>query len=82
MLIEDAASGWRTRLASSSWQVNIGHGDYRALATEPRARLRYMVALFAKDLTVASTHAANEPMLDRMIDVLAHAERNLMRTPR
>ena len=45
-------------------------------------RLRYMVALFAKDLTVASTHAANEPMLDQMIDVLAHAERNLMRVPR
>jgi hypothetical protein len=32
--------------------------------------------------TVASTHVANEPMLDRMIDVIAHAERNLMRTSR
>jgi hypothetical protein len=82
ILIEDAASGWRSRLAPTGWHVNIGHADYRALATEPRARLRYMVALFAKDLTVASTHAANEPMLDRMIDVLALAERNLMRPSR
>jgi len=41
-----------------------------------------MVALFAKDLTVASTHAANEPMPDRKIDVLALAERNLMRSSR
>jgi hypothetical protein len=29
--------------------------------------------------TVASTHAANEPVLDQMIDVLAHAERNLLK---
>jgi len=47
-----------------------------------RARLRYLVALFAKDVTVVTTHAANEPVLDRMIDVLAHAERNLLRAPR
>jgi signal transduction histidine kinase len=82
VLVDDAASAWRSRLSSKGWQVNVGHADYRALATEPRARLRYMVALFAKDVTVVSTHAANEPILDQMIDVLAHAERNLLRTPR
>lgn len=82
VLIDDASSGWRSRLSSSGWQVNIGHADYRALAGEPRARLRYMVALFAKDMTVATTHAANESILDQMIDVLAHAERNLLRASR
>ena len=82
VLVEEAASAWRSRLSASGWQVNVGHADYRALATEPRARLRYMVALFAKDVTVATTHAANEGVLDQMIDVLAHAERNLMRAPR
>jgi signal transduction histidine kinase len=82
VLVEDGANAWRSRLSTSSWQVNVGHADYRALATEPKARLRYMVALFAKDLTVATTHAANEPMLDQMIDVLALAERNLLRTVR
>lgn len=82
VLVDDAASGWRSRLTGRGWEVNVGHADYRALATEPRSRLRYMVALFAKDLTVASTHAANEAVLDQMIDVLAHAERNMMRTGR
>lgn len=82
VLVEDAAGSWRSRLSASGWQVNVAHSDYRALATESRARLRYMVALFAKDVTVATTHAANEPMLDQMIDVLAHAERNLLRAPR
>ncbi len=82
VLVDEPASGWRSRMSSGSWRVNIGHADYRALAAEPRARLRYMVALFAKDVTVATTHAANEPMLDQMIDVLAHAERNLLRAPR
>jgi hypothetical protein len=82
VLVDDVVGAWRSRLSSQGWQVNIGHADYRALATEPRARLRYLVALFAKDITIASTHAANEPMLDQMIDVLAHAERNLLRAPR
>jgi signal transduction histidine kinase len=64
VLVDEPTSGWRSRLSSCGWQVNIGHADYRALAADPRARLRYMVALFAKDVTVATTHAANEPMLD------------------
>lgn len=38
-----------------------------------------MVALFAKDLTVSVTHGANEGVLDQMIDIIAHAERNLLR---
>ena len=82
VLVDDGANAWRSRLSTSGWQVNVGHADYRALATEPKARLRYMVALFAKDLTVATTHVANEPMLDQMIDVLALAERNLLRATR
>jgi hypothetical protein len=82
VLVEEPAASWRSRLSSGGWFVNIGHADYRALSGEPRARLRYLVALFAKDVTVVTTHAANEPVLDRMIDVLAHAERNLLRGPR
>lgn len=82
VLVDEPAAGWRSRLSSGGWRVNIGHADYRALSGEPRARLRYLVALFAKDVTVVTTHAANEPVLDQMIDVLAHAERNLLRGPR
>jgi signal transduction histidine kinase len=79
VLVDEPGSNWRSRLSSGAWHVNIGHTDYRALGGDPRARLRYIVALFAKDVTVATTHAANEPVLDQMIDVLAHAERNLLK---
>lgn len=82
ILVEEPGLAWRSRMTPGGWHVNVGHPDYRALATEARARLRYMVALFARELTVASTHPANEPILDQMIDVIAHAERNLLRAPR
>jgi hypothetical protein len=82
ILAEEPAAAWRSRMTTVGWYVNIGHPDYRALASDPRARLRYLVALFAKDLTVATTHPASEPVLDQMIDVLTHAERNLLRSPR
>jgi hypothetical protein len=80
ILVDDPGLSWRSRLAASGWHVNIGHPDYLALALDARARLRYMVALFAKDLTVSVTHGANEGVLDQMIDIIAHAERNLLRS--
>jgi hypothetical protein len=46
---------------------------------EREAALRYIVAWFAKDLTLSTTHPGNEPVLDQMIDVIAHAERTLVR---
>jgi len=82
ILADEPGAAWRSRMIASGWYVNIGHDDYRALAGEPRARLRYLVALLAKDLTVAATHPASEPVLDQMIDVLTHAERNLLRPVR
>ncbi len=82
VLLDDPAGRWRSRMAAGQWQVNVGHPDYRALAGDARARLRYLVALFAKDLTLSATHPGNEPILDQMIDVIALAERNLVRTPR
>jgi hypothetical protein len=82
ILADEPGAAWRSRMTASGWYVNIGHTDYRALAGEPRARLRYLVALLAKDLTVATTHPASEPVLDQMIDVLTHAERNLLRPVR
>jgi hypothetical protein len=82
ILADEPGAAWRSRMSASGWYVNIGHTDYRTLAGEPRARLRYLVALLAKDLTVATTHPASEPVLDQMIDVLTHAERNLLRPVR
>jgi hypothetical protein len=69
-------------VVGTAWQVNIGHPDYRAPAADPRAHLRHLIALFAKDLTVQATHPASEPILDQMIAILAHAERNLMKPGR
>lgn len=80
ILVDEPGLSWRSRLAGSGWHVNIGHPDYLALSLDARARLRYMVALFAKDLTVSVTHGANEGVLDQMIDIIAHAERNLLRS--
>lgn len=79
ILVEDPGLSWRSRLTADGWYVNIGHVDYRQLSTDSRARLRYMIALFAKDLTVSATHPGNETILDQMIDVIAHAERNMLR---
>ena len=79
ILIEDPGLSWRSRLTAEGWHVNIGHADYRQLSTDSKARLRYMIALFAKDLTVSATHPGNETILDQMIDVIAHAERNMLR---
>jgi hypothetical protein len=80
MLVDDPARSWRSRLAQTGWEVNIGHPDYAALAADPRARLRYLVALFAKDLTLSAAHPAHESVLDQMLDVLSLAERNLLRS--
>jgi hypothetical protein len=81
LLVEEPGQSWRSRLSAERWHVNVGHPDFRALAAEPRARLRYLVALFAKDLTLSGTHPANEPVLEQMIEVIAHAERNMLRAP-
>lgn len=79
ILVEDPGRSWRSRLSPSGWEVNIGHGDYAALAADARARLRYLVALFAKDVTLSTTHPAHESVLEQMVDVLSLAERNLLR---
>lgn len=81
VLVEDGGS-WRSRMLGATWQVNIAHPDYRALAVEPRARLRYLVALFAKDLTVARGHPGHEPIIEQVLEIIALGERNLLRTPR
>src|SRR5262249_41706958 len=81
-LVDEPGARWLRALSTSGGRVDIGLDDYLELPGDPRPIRPYLVALFAKDVTVVTTHAANEPVLDRMIDVLAHAERNLLRGPR
>ena len=76
--VVDQAGSWRSRLVGTRWQVNEAHEDFVALRGEPRARLRYLLNLFAKEMVNRSfSMPGSEELLERMVEVLAHAERNL-----
>lgn len=52
--------------------------DYIALRGEPRTRLRYLLALFAKEVALrAHGVPGSEETLESLVEILAHAERNL-----
>jgi hypothetical protein len=60
------------------WEVNDGHEDYRALRGDGRARLRYLLALLAKEIVLKTTGRVDTAdVMESMVEVLAHAERNL-----
>jgi hypothetical protein len=76
-LVDEPGATWRSRMSGSAWQVNAAHEDYLALE-DGRARIRYLVALLGKEI-VARTYqqpGASE-LLEHLIAVMAHAERNL-----
>jgi hypothetical protein len=76
--VDDPKGGWRSRMVGARWQVNEAHEDFLALRSEPKARLRYLLELFAKELVNRSFGMpGSEELLERMVEVLAHAERNL-----
>ena len=77
-LVDAPGASWRSRMDGTSWQVNAGHEDYISLASDHRARLRYLVALFGKEIVVrtCAQPGAGE-LLEHLIAVTAHAERNL-----
>lgn len=74
----DPRGGWRSRFDGARWIINDAHEDWIALRQEGRARLRYLLSLFAKDLVLRSFAVPGAgDVLDRMVEILAHAERNL-----
>jgi len=77
-LVDAAGETWRSRFDGRRWEVNQMHEDYLALKSESRARLRYLLALLAKDL---SQHAHRVPgaveASEDVAAILALAERNL-----
>jgi len=77
-LVDAAGETWRSRFDGRRWEVNQMHEDYLALKGEARARLRYLLALLAKDL---SQHAHRVPgaveASEDVVAILALAERNL-----
>jgi hypothetical protein len=77
-LVDDPGAHWRSRFDGQRWQVNASHDDYIALRGEPRTRLRYLLALFAKEVALrAHGVPGSEEALESLVEILAHAERNL-----
>jgi hypothetical protein len=77
-LLDDPQGRWRSRFDGQRWQVNASHEDYIALRGEPRTRLRYLLALFAKEVAFrAHGVPGSEEALESLVEILAHAERNL-----
>jgi hypothetical protein len=77
-LLDEPTASWRSRFDGQRWQVNAAHEDFAALAGEPRARVRYLLTLLAKEI-VQRTHGGpgTEVALEGLVEILAHAERNL-----
>jgi hypothetical protein len=77
-LVDALGETWRSRFDGTRWEVNQMHEDYLALKSETRARLRYLLALLAKDL---AQHAHRVPgaveASEDVVAILALAERNL-----
>ena len=78
LLVDAPGETWRSRFDGSRWEVNQMHEDYLALKVESRSRLRYLLALLAKDL---AQHAHRVPgaieASEDVAAILALAERNL-----
>ena len=77
-LLDEPGAAWRSRFFGQRWQVNAGHEDFAALASDPKARLRYLLTLLAKEI-VSRTHGGPgaDGAMEGLVEILAHAERNL-----
>ncbi len=77
-LVPDPEGRWRSRMNGDHWEVNSEHPDYVAMRADPRGRVRYLLSLIAKEIVLRTSGRPDvaEP-LESMIEVLAHAERNL-----
>ena len=70
-LIDDPGARWRSRFDGQRWQVNASHEDYIALRGEPRTRLRYLLALFAKEVAFrAHGVPGSEEALESLVEIL------------
>lgn len=78
VLVEDPGAPWRSRWVDNRWEVNAAHRDYRAVADRPALKLRYLAALFSKEIVLRST---GDPRLaaplEQMVEVFAFADRRL-----
>jgi histidine kinase/DNA gyrase B/HSP90-like ATPase len=75
--VNEPLHSWRSRTVDQRWQVNAGHADYRALANEPRRKLRYLANLLAKEI-ISRNFPRPEVgiILEEMVGLLAALERS------
>jgi hypothetical protein len=75
--LDDPLQTWRSRLVDDRWQINVGHPDYRALAGEPRTRLRYLASLLSKEVVSRNfPQPGIGAVLEELVGLLAALERS------
>lgn len=78
VLLEEPGAPWRSRWNDGQWEVNAAHRDYRAAAARPAVKLRYLAALFAKEIVLRSS---GDPRLaaplEQLVEVFSFADRRL-----
>jgi hypothetical protein len=78
VLVSAPAASWRSRLRGFAWEINDAHPDYLRVQDHGRRRLRYLIALLAKEIVISSTRRDDAAeLLEAMVQVIAHAESNL-----
>jgi hypothetical protein len=83
ILVEDPGASWRSRWLDDRWEVNTAHRDYRAAAEKPAHKLRYLAALFAKEIVLRSSGDPRlEKPLEQLVEVFSYADLRLVRSPK
>ncbi len=80
-LLDQPAETWRSRMTAGRWQVNAGHRDYRAVAEQPRLKLRYLAMLFAKEVVLRNHQDPRlEQPLEQLVEVMSYADQRISGT--
>jgi hypothetical protein len=75
--INEPLQSWRSRLVGDTWQINVGHADYRALSAEQRPRLRYLSTLLSKEIVTRNfPQPGLGAILEELVGLLAALERS------
>lgn len=81
VLVEEPGAHWRSRWHEERWEINTGHRDYRAAAERPALKLRYLAALFAKEIVLRSSGDPRlEAPLEQLVEVFSFADQRLARS--
>jgi len=76
--VEEPYEDWRSRLYPDRWEYNTAHPDYAATAAFPRKRLRYLIALFAKEVVLRNFgEPGDERLLEKYVEVMTAIEDKL-----